>query len=347
VILGRQRPSRQGLLIRPRVVMSSAASVCRAGHRPAPPGCGLRTAASVALLLAVHAAAIGNSPDHLGELAADAGKALDSFLSSCGAAATLTGPEKRRKRLVYLDVGANDGNTSLALVKACNARYNAAGGKTGNGPPRLVNIAFEPQPRFIASHADLVRKAGQLDPPWNVTVMPAAAWVSSESSLDYWVSKKMSTVSSLYQSNTFRWGKNTHHDEVRISVPTIDLAAFLLHNVRPHDDTTYLKLDIESAEFDVIPHLLKKQALCNIDYILVEWHQFAYALTNQTKQRHAEAVQANFEATLRRECGDDEEGGPAVQHLGDGRRIRRRKHVVDHDARLSTVRRWWDGKSVS
>lgn len=61
---------------------------------------------------------------------------------------------------------------------------------------------------------------------------------------------------------------------------TID-ASFFINNIvhRWHKSQSYsnnskvvVKMDIEGAEFDVLPHMLVHGSLCFIDYLTIEWH---------------------------------------------------------------------------
>ena len=87
---------------------------------------------------------------------------------------------------------------------------------------------------------------------------------------------------------------------------TLDLAAFLARNVLP-GDVAYLKLDVESAEWNVVPHLLRRGALCPIRYLLIEWH-YKGGGANRT-------LATSLEAELRQGCGGD--GPRVVEHESD------------------------------
>ena len=44
------------------------------------------------------------------------------------------------------------------------------------------------------------------------------------------------------------------------------------HGASPPSTLVYMRLDIESAEYDLLPHLLARSALCRVPYLQVEWH---------------------------------------------------------------------------
>jgi FkbM family methyltransferase len=54
-------------------------------------------------------------------------------------------------------------------------------------------------------------------------------------------------------------------------VPTIDLARFVRHWVRPCENV-HLKMDIEGAEYEVLTHLLRDGVVCSFANLHVEFH---------------------------------------------------------------------------
>jgi len=59
----------------------------------------------------------------------------------------------------------------------------------------------------------------------------------------------------------------------KILVPTFDLNEFILTNFTLKDYVV-LKLDIEGAEYNVIPHLIDGGAIELITELFIEWHDF-------------------------------------------------------------------------
>lgn len=54
---------------------------------------------------------------------------------------------------------------------------------------------------------------------------------------------------------------------------SVNLALWLLKNFTPRDFVV-VKMDIEGAEYEVVPHLAQMKAGTVIDHLLVEWHHF-------------------------------------------------------------------------
>ena len=102
-----------------------------------------------------------------------------------------------------------------------------------------------------------------------MTHLPTAASTQSRENVTFYVSN-FSIASSLLKANTARWNRFVGAAQ-RINVSAIDLAAFLRREVAA-DDVAYLKLDVESAEWQLVPHLQTQHALCRVQYLLIEWH---------------------------------------------------------------------------
>ena len=58
--------------------------------------------------------------------------------------------------------------------------------------------------------------------------------------------------------------KTSDTNDVPIKLTAIDIALWIVRNFTPKDFVV-VKMDIEGAEFDVIPHLVAMQAYINID----------------------------------------------------------------------------------
>ena len=229
-----------------------------------------------------------------------AGRARSAFLAHC------SGEARQGGRLVVLDVGANNGNSSLSVVRQCSKLLQAQAVRAGDGTgrPTLKLILVEPNPTLAADLASAVDVASKLEPPWHTTVVPSAASTTENGHVSFWRSP-YSLVSSLRQSNAARWNRLSGAAQ-KIDVTTLDLAAFLARNVLP-GDVAYLKLDVESAEWNVVPHLLRRGALCPIRYLLIEWH-YKGGGANRT-------LATSLEAELRQGCGSD--GPRVVEHESD------------------------------
>ena len=60
----------------------------------------------------------------------------------------------------------------------------------------------------------------------------------------------------------------------RVNVSAIDLSSWMQKHLRC-SDFIVLKIDIEGAEYKVLPALVKSGMVCMVDLLLVEWHSFS------------------------------------------------------------------------
>lgn len=121
--------------------------------------------------------------------------------------------------------------------------------------------SFEPLPQNI----NVIRAEKSI--PWEiVTLHECAVWTKDETRVfhsQYWGAR---TGSSLIA------GKMTTGGELRpIDVQCIDFANWIKMNVS-FENYNILKIDIEGAEYDVIPHLIENGIKDIIDEWLVEFH---------------------------------------------------------------------------
>ncbi len=136
---------------------------------------------------------------------------------------------------VILDCGANIGYTTLHYKR----QY-----------PGAQITAFEPDPVFLP----LLRRNLERNGAGDVVVVDAAVWTASGQAP--WVTERKdgsrlaATCAAIPPAST--------------SVRTVDLAAYL------DQDIDLLKLDVEGAEFDLVPHLGNR--LDRVKNVLVEIH---------------------------------------------------------------------------
>jgi FkbM family methyltransferase len=140
---------------------------------------------------------------------------------------------------VILDCGANIGYTALHY-KRCY--------------PKARITAFEPDPQFLP----LLRRNLARNEATDVDVVPAAAWLANGTAS--WI---------MEARDGSRLGDSPTGQRSTI-VPTVDLRRYL------RQDIDLLKLDIEGAEFDVVPHLAS--SLDRVGNVIVECH-----ITDQSK----------------------------------------------------------------
>ena len=176
------------------------------------------------------------------------GPTVDAFIAAVQAAPA-------EVKAIAFDVGANDGRWTKSLYTKLRALDSVG---AHHRPLDLVMI--EPLSNMkeqLAERAKRLRHA--------VTYLRAAAWWQN-TTLTFFPSQS-SISSSLSPVMAARSGLLG-----RKNVTAIDLAELLRRRVRPTDPLVFVKIDIEGAEYEVLPHLLLTGALCLVRYLVVEWH---------------------------------------------------------------------------
>ena len=164
---------------------------------------------------------------------------------------------------LVLDVGAHDGRWTRSLFRLLQRDRN----RDATFPCPTFYM-FEPQP-------DLARRIRQSVVPsikdfgCNVILEQVAAHVRYANATFY--TSRNSEQASLNPITA----RGHHLKKGMLDVETIDLADYmyrLFGRGKGMSRTSFLKLDIESLEFDLLPHLLNTKAICYVSNVLVEWH---------------------------------------------------------------------------
>ena len=85
-----------------------------------------------------------------------------------------------------------------------------------------------------------------------------------------------------------------------VRVDALPLGDFIPTTVAASDATdAYLKLDVESLEWHLLPHLLRQHGLCPLSLLEIEWH---CALWDRASREESLALRRGFDARLERSC---------------------------------------------
>ncbi|WMT92605.1 FkbM family methyltransferase [Pelagibacterium sp. H642] len=172
------------------------------------------------------------------------------------------------KRRLYLDLGANNGDTIAAEL--ASSRIDFCWG-------------FEPNPQL----ASKLRQRFKDDP---VEIVEAAAWI-------------VEGVRPLYLghplSSTLLAGKVALPDypefaityEVSVDVRTVDTAGWLRDHI-PDGDAITMKMDIEGAEYEVLQRLLESGEIDRIDELRCEFHPERFPAYSRNHDQLVQAVEA-------------------------------------------------------
>ena len=155
-----------------------------------------------------------------------------------------------------VDVGANNGQWARHVLQ----RVREYGTRM-----RVEPILFEPQREYAA-------ELQKLASDWGGTFHPAVAWTRA-TNLSFYLSH-FKEASSLSEQLALTFSKPETNSHVnRVTVPAVDFARVLRNCVqRARGGPIILKLDVEAAEYDLLPRLLITGALCRCTFLLVEWH---------------------------------------------------------------------------
>ena len=219
---------------------------------------------------------------HEGTVRNDQLPAMQLFLRDAGSG--------KARRVVIVDVGANNGAWSRSMAPLC--------AKHRGGPCELV--WFEPQPQFGQTLTELeqtLQRAGH-----KARFEPAAAW-REQANLTFYLSKN-SEAASVSSQLAAKAGRKPEPTVVR----ALDLARYMREKLalpRSDEDViTLVKIDVESSEYELLPHLLAERALCGVRYLHIEFHLDALtadrrlaALSNMLAFEH------NLNATCLRSAG--------------------------------------------
>jgi len=196
-------------------------------------------------------------------------------------------------RYVYLDVGANIGVHNRFLFESSKYPVKDGAAKLfdiffpdNRNRSDVCAFAFEPNPSLqprLQSVAAAYAKMG-----WRLTIMPFAAWLANtdlkfyhQNYSQFGIDGRKLNISPDRGSSAVRHNLAVGYD----LVPAIDLGAWVNEHVHSriipppqHPDdppaAIVMKMDVEGAEFEVLPKMLYDGALCNITAAFVEWHGY-------------------------------------------------------------------------
>lgn len=181
--------------------------------------------------------------------------------------------QKRLAKVVYV--------SSMLNLRHFNRRIYIDGGARGFGSSigswfngvypqaeRFEVFAFEIDERFGSSYAD---KAG-------VTFLPCGMWTQDDT-----IPMFGSSMKTLLSTSDVAKGKGRQPQEPSLAY-VLDFSEWLLQTVSL-EDFVVIKLDIEGAEHEVIPHLIETGAIYLIDELFVECHYNVWSRMRLDKTR--------------------------------------------------------------
>ena len=174
--------------------------------------------------------------------------------------------------------------------------------------PNVQFHLFEPQPGLqpmVQNVKAAIQKLG-------ATVQLNQAAVSvRDGNTTFWLAHNTEAASMNHQTS------NGLHLKRRINIKMIDVEAYMSKAFTP-DDLIFFKLDIESEELRLLPHMLRQPngPMCRISYWQIEWHLW----NGVTYKPENIKLRRTLEEQLDRQCA-----GVALTP----------SRVVDHEERYS------------
>jgi FkbM family methyltransferase len=148
-------------------------------------------------------------------------------------------------RNVYIDCGAWNGDSVLEFMKHYKD-YDV--------------YAFECHPDHQDELTEMSKKFG-------FTFINKAAWIRNETRLFYLGTKNRTAASTVHKSKKRKIDK-----ENPISVECLDFSQWVVENF-DKDQLIVCKMNIEGAEYQVLPKMLRDNSIDYINYLFCSWHQ--------------------------------------------------------------------------
>lgn len=146
---------------------------------------------------------------------------------------------------IFIDAGAHEGCSVKKFRKLYDKKIE------------YHIYSFEPEPDFVSYFKDIPKH----------TFINKAAWIK-DGKMDYYRSKEQLRAG----GTLLKEKKSGNLDKGNpIKVKTIDFSKWIANNFSK-DDYIILKMDIEGAEYEVIPKMLEDRTFDYINELWIEWH---------------------------------------------------------------------------
>lgn len=180
----------------------------------------------------------------------------------------------RECRGLYVDVGTNIGVQIRKLYDSdfVGAKVNPIFDRYFGQENRLdiCSIGFEPNPKH--EHTLLQLQENLRCRGFKTKIFTNTAAYDSDKNLTFYLDLKSPKEYNEWGSSILNW-QNHSNPSASVQVQGINLSRFLLDILADATQIPVLmKIDIEGAEYSVMPSLISSGASCLIDAIFIEWH---------------------------------------------------------------------------
>lgn len=159
----------------------------------------------------------------------------------------------------------------------------------------------EYSPDFIYYGFDPMLNIEQAREKWkNITLDNKAVWIKDDE-IDFYTSDRHQG-----RANGISHNKRASKEGIR-KVKCIDFSKWLGNNFDA-DDYIILKMDVEGAEYELLPRLIKDSTINLVDIIYLEWHagrmgdvryQRAKVIADELKKKEGLVIRGSLERYLR------------------------------------------------
>jgi len=152
----------------------------------------------------------------------------------------------------------------------------------------------EANPSFAKGLNKTADRINGKKPEKQVTVFDPNTAYMCEGTSHFYIDSKMSADWEAIASSMSNTAATTGHggrEFKKVSVPTINLIKLLYEHVLP-DDFVILDMDIEGAEFDILPCLARSPAAELVDAVYMEVHDIGWSLLDTTAEEMKDAVES-------------------------------------------------------
>ncbi|KAF8935736.1 FkbM family methyltransferase [Dissophora ornata] len=175
-----------------------------------------------------------------------------------------------KPRFIFVDLGANRADSLDVFMQQADTKF-----KFDFPRPEWATyeqaeaFLFEANPVF---NSHLVAAKERYDEQGiKVTIFPSTV-VDVTDGIRTFFLDTVNTANDYWGSSIYA----SHPDAVRskskgTDLTGVNIATWLLRNTLPRDFVV-VKMDIEGAEYEVIPHMAEMSAWTVVDHLLVEWH---------------------------------------------------------------------------
>lgn len=175
-----------------------------------------------------------------------------------------------KPRYIFVDLGANSADTLAVFLKEKDAKFQFDFPKPSWASYKQADIyLFEANPHFNTALVTAKEKA--VAQGINVNIFPSTVVDVRDGTRTFF----LDTVNTEHEF----WGSSiyaSHPDAIQsksngTELSAINISRWLLMNTLP-GDFVVVKMDIEGAEYEVIPHMTDMSCWTVMDYLMIEWH---------------------------------------------------------------------------